>query len=984
MTTSDQTAKNEQATERTSASKLSVSQRAKAFADRWKDRPVNERGGCQPFWIDLLASLFEEESVTEKITFEYRTQLDGQKYGFIDAYIPATRVLIEQKNYNLPLNTQIQQSDGTLKTPFEQAKRYNDALPLSEHARWIVTSNFREFHIHDMEHPKDPPTVLSLNNFEKDYKYLGFLVDPKNDNIHKEKDLSIEAGAIVGRLYDCLLTAFDDKSEKSLRALNVLCVRLVFCLYAEDAGLFPKYQQFYHYLKDVPVSDMRDALLKLFNILNTAEEDRSKYEKPELLSFPYVNGGLFDDNTLEIPQFTEAIKHTLLQEASADFDWSGISPTIFGAVFESTLNPETRRKGGMHYTSVENIHKVIDPLFLDELYEEFDSARRNTKEKTRKNKLQALHNKIASLSFLDPACGSGNFLTETYLSLRRLENDIIRIVYKEQGSFAIANPVKVNIDQFYGIEINDFAVSVAKTALWIAESQMRQQTESIVELPDSFLPLKSSATIVKGNALRMDWANIVAPDKLNYIMGNPPFVGYTYQTDQQREDIVSFYQDETGKLLPKAGKMDYVSCWFYKCAQFIQKTVIRCALVATNSITQGELVTSVWQPVFQRFNIHIDFAYTTFKWTTDTKDGAAVHVVIIGFSSAPNANKCILFKENERHVLQREEGKEITPYLTFGKTTFIESRKTPVSPDAPAMTTGNRPADGGNLLLTEEEYQAFIQQYPKHAKWIKKFTGADEYINNISRYCLWLVGIEPHEIKACKEIERRIRACKEDRLNGASDRQKLADTPHLFRETKNPAVYLIVPLTSSENRKYIPFGFLGSETIASNAAVIIPDATPYHFGILSSSVHMAWMRAVAGRLKSDYRYSKDIVYNNFIWPKPADKQRAKIEETAKAILTAREAHQESSLAELYDPLLMPPDLRKAHKANDTAVLKAYGFEVDVSESDIVAELFKRYEARVAELNPQISLIKEKKPASKRKTAKKSAKTPDNAQTSPEK
>lgn len=976
MTTSDQTAKNEQATERTSASKQPASQRAKAFADRWKDRPVNERGGCQPFWIDLLASLFEEENVTEKITFEYRTQLDGQKYGFIDAYIPATRVLIEQKNYNIPLDTQILQSDRTLKTPFEQAKRYNDALPLSEHARWIVTSNFREFHIHDMEHPKDPPTVLSLNNFEKDYKYLGFLVDPKNDNIHKEKDLSIEAGAIVGRLYDCLLTAFDDKSEKSLRALNVLCVRLVFCLYAEDAGLFPKYQQFYHYLKDVPVSDMRDALLKLFNILNTAEEDRSKYEKPELLSFPYVNGGLFEDNTLEIPQFTEAIKHTLLQEASADFDWSGISPTIFGAVFESTLNPETRRKGGMHYTSVENIHKVIDPLFLDELREEFDSARRNTKEKTRMDKLQTLHNKMASLSFLDPACGSGNFLTETYLSLRRLENDIIRIVYKEQGALAIANPVKVNIDQFYGIEINDFAVSVAKTALWIAESQMRQQTESIVELPDSFLPLKSSATIVKGNALRMDWANLIAPDKLNYIMGNPPFVGARFKTESQKEDLLQVF----GEKWNGVGNLDYVSAWYKRCAQMMIGNNIRSALVSTNSITQGEQVAILWEPLFKE-GIHFDFAYRTFRWDSEASEKAHVHVVIIGFSWAKNTKQKIIYIGDKTHI-----AKNINGYLVDAANVFLHNSSIPLFSEAPIARSGNKPIDGGFYLFDEEEKEAFISIEPNSEKWFRQWIGAEEYLNNKKRFCLWLRDCPPHELAKMPHAKKRVQAVKEFRLKSKSaGTVKLAETPRNFHvETIPESTYLVLPLTSSERRQYVPIGFMSPTVLPSNLVVVVSDATKYDFGIITSVVFMAWMRAVAGRLKSDYRITKDNVYNLFPWPNPTDKQRAKIEETAKAILTAREAHQESSLAELYDPLLMPPDLRKAHKANDTAVLKAYGFEVDVSESDIVAELFKRYEARVAELNPQISLIKEKKPASKRKTAKKSAKTPDNAQTSPEK
>ncbi len=464
-----------------------------------------------------------------------------------------------------------------------------------------------------MEHPQNAATVIDLKNFEKEFHYLTFLVDPKNENIHKEQELSVQAGEIVGKLYDTLLKAYGDKDPATLRSLNVLCVRIVFCLYAEDAGLFPKHLQFFDYLKDFPAGLMRDALLKLFKILDTPEEKRSKYESQNLLDFPYVNGGLFASHDIDVPQFTEEIKEILLQEASSDFDWSEISPTIFGAVFESTLNPETRRKGGMHYTSITNIHKVIDPLFLDNLREEFEEARKSKSLATRNKKLLALQDKMSCLTFLDPACGSGNFLTETFTSLRTLENDIIRIVKQKQGSFEFANPIKVSISQFYGIEINDFAVSVAKTALWIAESQMMIKTQDIVQKQLDSLPLKSNANIREGNALRMDWNDVVPASKLSYIMGNPPFLGYSIQNSDQKQDIRLIYSDECGNPYKTAGKNDYVSGWFFKAASFIEDTKIHCAFVSTNSITQGEQVANVWKPLFSRFGIHINFAYTTFK-----------------------------------------------------------------------------------------------------------------------------------------------------------------------------------------------------------------------------------------------------------------------------------------------------------------------------------------------------------------------------------
>lgn len=688
---------------------------------------------------------------------------------------------------------------------------------------------------------------------------------------------------------------------------------------------------------------MRNALIALFRVLDTKPEERDPYLDESLAAFPYVNGGLFADENIEIPNFTQEICELLLKNASEDFDWSEISPTIFGAVFESTLNPATRRSGGMHYTSIENIHKVIDPLFLDDLKAEFQEIREIPVERTRMRRLREFQKEIASLVFLDPACGSGNFLTETYISLRRLENDILRILHYGQIQFGdVYSPIQVSIGQFYGIEINDFAVTVAKTALWIAESQMMKETEEIVLMNLDFLPLKSYANIVEGNALRIDWESVVPKYKLNYMMGNPPFIGYSLQNEEQKKDIRSIYIDEKGRPYKTAGKIDYVSGWYFKAAALMAGTNIRTAFVSTNSITQGEQVAGVWKPLYDRFHVHIDFAHQTFRWDSEANMKAHVHCVIVGFSTAPNPKPKRLYLAERFQVVDN-----INFYLIEAPTVFVESRSKPLC-DVPSMTTGNRPADGGHLIIENEDYESFIQKEPDAVKYIKQLIGAVEFINNKKRYCLWLVNANPAEIRKMPEVMRRVEACKQDRLNGAPDRQRLADTPMLFREIKNPDTYIIVPRVSSEARRYIPLGFLDSNVIPTDSATIIQDATRYDFGILTSNVHMAWMRAVCGRLKSDYRYSKDIVYNNFPWPTPTAEQKAKIEHTAQGILDARALYPDCSLADLYDEVAMPPELRKAHQANDRAVMQAYGFEVKtMTESTCVAELMKRYKELVS-------------------------------------
>ena len=910
---------------------------AKQFAADWQGKGY-EKGQSQPFWLSLLQKVYGVDEPEKFITFEDQIMLDHT--SFIDGSIPSTHVLIEQKSLGKELNKAIKQSDGTLLSPFQQAKRYAAELPYSQRPRWIVTCNFAEFYVYDMERPTGEPETIKLADLEKEYYRLQFLVDTGDTNIKKEMEISLQAGEIVGVLYDALLKQYKNpESEESLKSLNALCVRLVFCLYAEDAGIFGGHGMFHNYLEHHRSEDRR-ALINLFRVLDQKPDERDQYLDDDLAAFPYVNGGLFADENIEIPRLGDEVIDLILEKASADFNWSDISPTIFGAVFESTLNPETRRAGGMHYTSIENIHKVIDPLFLDSLRAEFDEIKDITVDKTRKAKLKALQQKLAGLTFLDPACGSGNFLTETYLSLRRIENEVIAaLVYGQIQIGEIHDPIQVSIGQFYGIEINDFAVTVAKTALWIAESQMLKETEDVVGTTLEFLPLKSYANITEGNALRLNWEDVVPKRKLNYIMGNPPFVGYSLQSKSQKEDILSIYVDEKGKAYKTAGKIDYVSGWYFKAAQLMVGTNIRTAFVSTNSITQGEQVAGVWKPLYDRFGIHIDFAHQTFRWDSEATLKAHVHCVIVGFSIAANN------VQKRLYVAERfQEVKNINAYLLDAPIVFVEKRNKPIC-NVPLMTTGNRPADGGHLIIEESDYDEFISTEPKALPYIKRLVGAAEYINNKKRWCLWLVGISPAELRKMPLVLQRVEACKTDRENAPdAGRRKLAERPSQFREINNPDTFVIIPAVSSERRRYVPIGFLDKDTIAINLVITIPDAQIYHFGVLTSNVHMAWMRAVCGRLKSDYRYSKDVVYNNFPWPTPTDTQKAKIEQTAQAILDARALYPDSSLADLYDDVAMPPELRKAHQQNDRAVMQAYGFPVrEMTESKCVAELMKRYQ-----------------------------------------
>ena len=906
------------------------------FAARWEGKGY-ERGESQLFWADLLTNVYGVENLPGFLRYEEQVASMVDSTNFIDVHIPSTKVLIEQKSINIDLRKPVKRGDGYI-TPFLQAKLYIVNMRQSEHPKWVVTCNFKSFLVYDMDQPNSEPEELLLKDLATEYYRLKFLVDVQSEHISKEMEVSMQAGDIVGKIYEALLKQYDDNSPEALRWLNILCVRLVFCLYAEDAGVFTR-DQFHDFLVIYEAKDLRRALRDLFEVLNTPKEKRSKYLQAELAAFPYTNGGLFEEE-IEIPQFTEELKQTLLQNASLDFDWSKISPTIFGAVFESTLNPETRRSGGMHYTSIENIHKVIDPLFLNDLRQEFDTILEEKVEKQRVRRLDAFQNKLSSLTFLDPACGSGNFLTETYLSLRRLENDVIRAKYHGQTfiGFEEVNPIKVSIQQFYGIEINDFAVTVATTALWISEAQMLAETEKIIRRDIDFLPLKSYTNITEGNALRTDWESVVPKDHLNYIIGNPPFVGYSLQSKEQKDDILSVFVDVNGKPFKTAGKIDYVAGWYYKAAEMMQHTNIRAALVSTNSITQGEQVAAIWKPLKELFGIHIDFAHRTFRWDSEASLKAHVHCVIVGFSNV-NVPKVIYDNDKQNKV------ENISAYLIDAPDIYIESRTNALC-NVPKMVYGNKPVDGGFLFLTPEEKKAALTKEPFIEKYIKRIYGSEEYIKNKERYCLWLVNANPTDLRNSSFIHERIEQVRKFRLSSPKKATQLsAETSTLFQENRQPTSnYIIVPSVSSETRRYVPMGFLDAENIVNNLVLIVPNATLYHLGVLESNVHMAWMRAVCGRLEMRYRYSKDVVYNNFPWPNPTEEQTAKIEQTAQAILDARALYPDSSLADLYDELTMPVELRRAHQDNDRAVMQAYGFPVKtMTESQCVAELFKLYQ-----------------------------------------
>ena len=910
---------------------------AKEFAEKWKGKGY-EKGESQKFWFDLLKNVYGVENPTDFMECEVQVMLDHT--SFIDVYLPQTKVMIEQKSIGKDLSKPIKQSDGTMLTPMQQLKRYAAALGYFKYPRWGITCNFAEFFIYDMANPNSEPEIIKLADLPKEYNRLNFLVDTSHNNIKKELEVSIGAGTLVGKMYDLILKQYgENPTDKELKSLNMLIVRLVFCMYAEDAGIFGKKDMFVDYMNDFLPQHFRKALMDLFKILNIPEDERDPYEEKRLLAFPYVNGGLFDNENLIIPQFDQECIDLITKEA-CPFDWSEISPTIFGALFESTIATKARRVGGMHYTSVENIHKVIDPLFLNDLKAEYEKIIEMPQPKKRATYLRMFQDKLASLTFFDPACGSGNFLTETYISLRRLENQVIE---KLQGAEIVlgelANPVKVSIQQFYGIEINDYACVVAKTALWIAELQMMQETQALVHMNLDFLPLKTYANIVEGNALTVDWNKVVPKERLNYIMGNPPFVGARMmaQGGVQKEEVKHIFGD-----IKDVHDLDYVTCWYKLASNFIENTTIQVCFVSTNSICQGAQVPILWNIILNEYHSKINFAYETFKWDSESSNSAAVNCIIIGFASFDRKVKRI-YKTN---LPNGAVVSNISPYLVEGTDFFVTPSKVALC-DVPKMNFGNQPRDGGNYIITEADREKILLSEPSLEKWIHPYVGAEEFIKGKKRWCIWLKKAIPSDIKNSKILYERVNNVREFRLASSAKTTKgYARVPHLFAQITQPddTNYLIIPRVSSEKRRYIPIGFMNSDNISSDAVQIVPNATLYHFGILTSNVHMAWMRTVAGRLEMRYRYSKEIVYNTFPWPTPTEAQQKKIEQTAQGILDARAKYPDSSLADLYDEVLMPSELRKAHQANDRAVMEAYGFWGKLnSESACVAELMKMYQ-----------------------------------------
>lgn len=919
---------------------------AKEFVKNWSNRG-DERQDSQSFWLDLLEHVLGVENPEQFIHFEKRVKLDNT--SFIDGYIDQTKVMIEQKSSTRDLDKGIKQSDGSFLTPYQQAKRYSANLPYSQRPRWIVTSNFKEFRVYDMEHPNSEPQVIKLEDLDKEYYRLEFLIDKGNEHLEKEQRVSLAAGELVGKIYSELLKQYKDPDSKHTQeSINQLSVRIVFCLYAEDAGIFGHKNMFHDYLQDFDAKSMRRALIDLFKVLDTKEGDRDPYladDNPKLAKFPYVNGGMFSDENVEIPPFTDELRNLILRNASDDFDWSEISPTIFGAVFESTLNPDTRRQGGMHYTSIENIHKVIDPLFLDDLKEQLNQIKQLKTENALKRRAKEFQEKLASLKFLDPACGSGNFLTETYLSLRKLENEAIKLQITDNNVLLDTDQklIKVSIQQFYGIEINDFAVSVAKTALWIAESQMLEETKSIVYANWDFLPLKTYTHIHEGNALRMDWNDVLPSNECSYIMGNPPFIGQSYRTSEQKEDMVNLFGKGSRET-----KQDYVICWYKKALVFAtdygkQSSSILCAFVSTNSICQGESVPTFWKDLVEN-GVEIQFAWRSFTWTSEAKSNATVHCVIVGFSFRHLNSSKILFDNGK--ILKCQN---INPYLISGDNVWINSRPKKPS-NKKKMTTGSPATDDGQLLLNSEEAKYFSDKYPILKKYIRPFIGAREFLHDnreFSRYCFWFVNAEDDlpEIIKIPDMKRRFERIKSKRLSSSAERIiKAADTPWLFAQNRQPkSNYLVIPRHSSERRKYIPIGFMKPNVIAGDATTIVYDASLADFALLESNVHMGWMRTIAGRLENRYRYSS-AVYYNFPLPNLSEELEQKLAKTGENILKARSMHPNMSLADMYVDLTMPPELRTAHQANDKAVMAAYGLPIKgTTESDAVAMLFDMYE-----------------------------------------
>ena len=918
---------------------------AEAFASRWANKG-NENQDTQRFWIDFYQNVLGVEDAVSRLEFEKPVSTDASTHeGYIDVFIPSAKTLVEQKSLGIDLAKE-ETRQGRKVTPAKQGNAYAQGMPLSQQPRYIIACNFAEFWVFDRERDslcREPLFKLPLAELPKNLAAIQFLKGGAEAPATISRAVSVEAGKIMSKLHDQVAEAFDDPdAPENHHALSVLMTRLMFLMFCEDSGLVAP-NAFRDYVSHFQAGDLRRGLKDLFVWLDTRDEDRDKYAEPWLKKLPYMNGGLFREKT-EIPPLSENFRHTLIVEGCQEFDWSGVSPTVFGSIFEGALSHDHRRANGQHFTNPENIHKVIDPLFLDALKAEFDEAcAKPVAGGARTRALKDLHEKIGSISILDPAAGSGNFLTESYLCLRQLENRILFELQGDQASFSFEDSgdrdVLVNLKNFHGIELEDFACCVARTALWIAEKQADADTAKVTQRVYQELPLTDYEGIVNANALRIDWNSVVPADEVDYILGNPPFIGNARLEDSQKEDRANVF----GR---SAGSLDYVACWHKTASEYMAGHHTRCAFVSTNSICQGQQVEPLWKPLFEN-GVHIDFAYPTFEWDSQASDEAHVHVIIVGFSREHIKEKVLFDREGTPKVVGNING-----YLAPIKDMFVSRRSRPLC-DVLPMVRGCQPTDDGNLLLTQEERDELLCREPDAAPYIKPFSMGAEYINGIPRYCIWLDGVDPAVLTKLPLVRTRVQAVREFRFTSKkAATQKKAATPWLFDEVRPPKgkSYIAVPKVSSGRRKYVPMGFVTNGMIPGDKLFFISNGGLYEFGVLESQFQNAWMRRVAGRLKSDYSYSNTIVYNNFVWPVETDEHRAKIEKCAQAVLDARNSHPDASLADMYNPdnEFLFADLMRAHDQLDAAVESAYGVDFDGDEDKIVAHLFNLYAEKVGE------------------------------------
>jgi len=908
--------------------------RAANFVNDWKDKApkAREEADAQDFQTDFLYIF--DVSRRQVATFEHRVNIGGQedllgnktggRRGYIDLFWKG-HFMIEMKTPGKDM----------LKA-YQQAKEYAANLSADELPEGILICDFCNFDYYNLEENKEVEH-FTLADLPEKVELFGYLAGHKVKKYKAVSDVDIKAAELMGELHDAL-----KESKYTGHQLEMYLVRLLFCLFADDSGIFDEKKLFFSYIDEKTKKDGSDLAIHLgqiFDILNKPEDKRLDNIDEILKKFPYVNGGLFEER-LETAAFNSSMRNTLLK--CCTLDWSKIKPEIFGAMFQSVKDKESRRELGEHYTSETNILKIIKPLFIDELWEEFEKIRKS-KSAARTHKLLEFHTKLCKLKFFDPACGCGNFLVVSYRELRLLEIEVIAEYTQTQQVFDIELLIRVNVDQFFGIEIEEFPARIAQTALWLMDHLMNTKVSQRFGGYEPRIPLTASPTIIIGNALSTDWEKVVSKDELSYILGNPPFLGASIMSKEQKQETENIFDK-----MDNYGVLDYVTCWYKKAAQYIQGTNIEVAFVSTNSICQGEQVPILWSELMNRHNVKINFAHQTFKWNNEAKGMAAVYCVIIGFSLTDRDKKYIYQYANVAGEPTETLAKQINAYLVDAPVIFIEKRNEPIC-NVPSMTKGSSPTDDGNFLLTQEEKDKLLESDPKLSEIIRPFTGAKEFLHNIPRYCIWLKDVSPSKYNHSKDIMARLERIKEFRQK--SDRtatKKFANFPSLFVEIRQPDTdYIIVPRHSSENRQYIPIGFMDKNIIAGDANTFIPNATLYEFGIVTSTMHMAWMRYVCGRIKSDYRYSNTIVYNNFPFPNPTEKQKQTIINEAQGVLDARKKFPELSLAELYDTTSMIPELVKAHQKLDNAVEASYGLTF-TDDSQRVSYLFELYQKMTGE------------------------------------